>query len=87
MFTLADLLEGTGGKLVAGGAAAEFRAISIDSRTAAAGDLFVAFRSGDVAAIDTVIDDDTVWRFPGRHVDGSPAVADYEERPPRWPPW
>ena len=29
-------------------------------------DLFLAFRSGDVAAIDAVIGEDTVWRFPGR---------------------
>jgi UDP-N-acetylmuramoyl-tripeptide--D-alanyl-D-alanine ligase len=44
MFTLADLLEGTGGALVAGRGTAELRAISIDSRTTVAGDLFVAFR-------------------------------------------
>ena len=29
-------------------------------------DLFAAFRSGDVAAIQGVLADDVVWHFPGR---------------------
>jgi len=28
--------------------------------------LFAAFKGGDVAAVDRVIADDAVWRFPGR---------------------
>jgi len=44
VFTLDDLLEGTHGELVSGSPEATFRAISIDSRTTAEGDLFVAFR-------------------------------------------
>jgi len=29
-------------------------------------ELFAAFRAGDVATIEAVLDEDAVWRFPGR---------------------
>lgn len=44
MFTLADLLAGSGGHLAAGRDEGSFRGVAIDSRTASVGDLFVAFR-------------------------------------------
>jgi UDP-N-acetylmuramoyl-tripeptide--D-alanyl-D-alanine ligase len=44
MFDLADVLEATKGRLVAGRRSATFRAVAIDSRQVAPGDLFAAFR-------------------------------------------
>ncbi len=44
MFTLTDVLQATGGRLVAGSSTQSFTAISIDSRTAKPGNLFAAFR-------------------------------------------
>ena len=44
MFTLDDLLAGTGGRLLGGSTQARFASVSIDSRTVPPGALFVAFR-------------------------------------------
>jgi UDP-N-acetylmuramoyl-tripeptide--D-alanyl-D-alanine ligase len=44
VFTLADVLEGTGGRLLAGNPSAEFTSVRIDSRAVTAGALFVAIR-------------------------------------------
>jgi UDP-N-acetylmuramoyl-tripeptide--D-alanyl-D-alanine ligase len=44
MFELTDVLAGTRGRLVAGARTATFSSVAIDSRVAAGGDLFAAFR-------------------------------------------
>jgi len=44
MFTLQDVLTGTGGRLASGNPNTVFRAAAIDSRSVARGDLFIAFR-------------------------------------------
>ena len=44
MFTLNDVLEGTGGHLVGGAQSAAFRGVAIDSRNVNRGELFAAFR-------------------------------------------
>ncbi|GAG53008.1 unnamed protein product, partial [marine sediment metagenome] len=41
-WTVSDVLQATGGRLVCGNEGARFQAISTDSRTTKAGDLFVA---------------------------------------------
>src|SRR4051794_2375296 len=87
MFTLSDVLAGTGGRLVAGTETAAFRSVAIDSRTADRGELFAAFRGqkhdatrfvmqafghGAAGALIEHLPDDELWASP--EWDGPPVV-------------
>jgi len=87
MFTLSDVLAGTGGRLVAGTETAAFRSVAIDSRTAGRGELFAAFRGqkhdatrfvmqafghGAAGALIEHLPDDELWASP--EWDGPPVV-------------
>ena len=56
MFTVAQVLAGTGGRLVGGHPKAEFSNVAIDSRVVTPGSLFVAFRGAQADGHDFVAD-------------------------------
>jgi UDP-N-acetylmuramoyl-tripeptide--D-alanyl-D-alanine ligase len=87
MFTLSDVLAGTGGRLVAGGDSAAFRSVAIDSRKVGRGELFAAFRGqkhdghgfvlqafghGAAGALVEYLPEDEQWTRPDW--DGGPVV-------------
>ncbi|MPZ14068.1 MAG: UDP-N-acetylmuramoyl-tripeptide--D-alanyl-D-alanine ligase [Chloroflexi bacterium] len=88
MFTLRNVLEGTGGRLVGKAASAMFSGVAIDSRTVRQGDLFVAFRGqqhdghhfvsqafarGASGALVEWLPDDLPWATP--NWDGEPVIV------------